>query len=62
MINLNCPSQTTRAVFLGDNMNHFSYKPSGVCSQKIDFDIDSIDPIPISKTYEQAVLARFNSR
>ena len=29
---------------------------------KIDFDIDSIDPIPISKTYEQAVLARFNSR
>ena len=39
MINLNCPSQTTRAVFLGDNMNHFSYKPSGVCSQKIDFDI-----------------------
>jgi uncharacterized protein (TIGR03905 family) len=40
MINLNCPSQTTRAVFLGDNMNHFSYKPSGVCSQKIDFDID----------------------
>ena len=28
---------------------------------KIDFDIDSIDPIPISKTYEQAVLARFNS-
>lgn len=21
-------------------MNHFSYKPSGVCSQKIDFDID----------------------
>lgn len=29
---------------------------------KIDFDIDSLDPIPISKTYEQAVLARFNSR
>ena len=29
---------------------------------KIDFDIDSIEPIPISKTYEQAVLARFNSR
>ena len=29
---------------------------------KVDFDIDSIDPIPISKTYEQAVLARFNSR
>ena len=29
---------------------------------KIDFDIDSLCPIPISKTYEQAVLARFNSR
>ena len=29
---------------------------------KIDFDIDSLGPIPISKTYEQAVLARFNSR
>jgi len=28
----------------------------------IDLDIDGIDPIPISKTYEQAVLARFNSR
>jgi len=28
----------------------------------IDFDIDSVDPIPISKTYEQAVLARFNAR
>ena len=28
----------------------------------IDFNIDSVDPIPISKTYEQAVLARFNSR
>ena len=29
---------------------------------KVDFDIDSIEPIPISKTYEQSVLARFNSR
>ena len=29
---------------------------------KIDFDIDSVEPIPVSKTYEQAVLARFNSR
>lgn len=28
----------------------------------IDLDIESVDPIPISKTYEQAVLARFNSR
>ena len=28
----------------------------------IDLDIDSVDPIPVSKTYEQAVLARFNSR
>ena len=28
----------------------------------LDLDLDSVDPIPISKTYEQAVLARFNSR
>lgn len=28
----------------------------------LDLDIESVDPIPISKTYEQAVLARFNSR
>ena len=28
----------------------------------IDLDIESVEPIPISKTYEQAVLARFNSR
>lgn len=28
----------------------------------IDLDIESVDPIPVSKTYEQAVLARFNSR
>ena len=28
----------------------------------IDLDIDSLEPIPVSKTYEQAVLARFNSR
>lgn len=29
---------------------------------KVDFDNDSLDSVPISKTYEQAVLARFNSR
>lgn len=28
----------------------------------IDLDIDSLAPIPVSKTYEQAVLSRFNSR
>lgn len=28
----------------------------------LDLDIESVAPIPISKTYEQAVLARFNSR
>ena len=28
----------------------------------IDLDIDSIDPIPVSKTYEETVLSRFNSR
>lgn len=28
----------------------------------LDMDIDSVEPIPVSKTYEQAVLSRFNSR
>lgn len=28
----------------------------------IDMDIDSIPPIPISKTYEETILSRFNSR
>lgn len=28
----------------------------------VDLGIDTADPIPVSKTYEQAVLARFNSR
>jgi len=28
----------------------------------LDMDLESVDPIPVSKTYEQAVLARFNSR
>lgn len=28
----------------------------------LDMDIESVDPIPVSKTYEQAVLSRFNSR
>ena len=29
---------------------------------QVDFDVESVAPIPVSKTYEQAVLARFNSR
>lgn len=28
----------------------------------IDLDIDSVDPIPVSKTYEENLLSRFNSR
>lgn len=28
----------------------------------IDLDLDSLDPIPVSKTYEEAILSRFNSR
>jgi len=44
------------------NIRKISILKSEKEGYKIDFDIDSIDPIPISKTYEQAVLARFNSR
>ncbi|MCR4859894.1 MAG: LytTR family transcriptional regulator [Bacteroidales bacterium] len=44
------------------NIRKVTILKSGKEGYKIDFDIDSIDPIPISKTYEQAVLARFNSR
>ena len=44
------------------NIRKISILKSEKEGYKIDFDIDSVDPIPISKTYEQAVLARFNSR
>ena len=44
------------------NIRKISILKSEKEGYKVDFDIDSIDPIPISKTYEQAVLARFNSR
>lgn len=44
------------------NIRKISILKSEKEGYKIDFDIDSIEPIPISKTYEQAVLARFNSR
>ena len=44
------------------NIRKISILKSEKEGYKIDFDIDSLDPIPISKTYEQAVLARFNSR
>jgi len=44
------------------NIRKISILKSEKEGYKIDFDIDSLDSIPISKTYEQAVLARFNSR
>ena len=44
------------------NIRKISILKSEKEGYKVDFDIDSIEPIPISKTYEQAVLARFNSR
>ena len=44
------------------NIRNIAVLKSEKDGYKVDFDIDSIDPIPISKTYEQAVLARFNSR
>ena len=44
------------------NIRKISILKSEKEGYKVDFDIDSVDPIPISKTYEQAVLARFNSR
>jgi len=43
------------------NIRKIKILKSGKEGYKVDFDIDSIDPIPISKTYEQTVLARFNS-
>ena len=44
------------------NINKVRVLRSEDKSYSIDLDIDSVDAIPISKTYEQAVLARFNSR
>ena len=44
------------------NMSKVSVLKSEDKGYMIDLDIDTVDPIPVSKTYEQAVLARFNSR
>ena len=44
------------------NIRNVSILKSEKEGYEIDFDIDSLEPIPISKTYEQAVLARFNAR
>ena len=44
------------------NIRKISILKSEKEGYEIDFDIDSLEPIPISKTYEQAVLARFNAR
>ena len=44
------------------NIRNISILKSEKEGYEIDFDIDSLEPIPISKTYEQAVLARFNAR
>ena len=44
------------------NIRKVSILKSAKDGYRIDFGIESVEPIPISKTYEQAVLARFNSR
>ena len=44
------------------NLRNVNILKSGKDGYQIDLGLDSIAPIPISKTYEQAVLARFNSR
>lgn len=44
------------------NMNKVKVLRSEKDGYQIDLDIDSVDPIPVSKTYEQAVISRFNSR
>lgn len=44
------------------NMSKVAVLKSEKDGYSIDLDIDSLDSIPVSKTYEQAVLSRFNSR
>lgn len=44
------------------NLRNVNILKGGKDGYQIDLGLDSIAPIPISKTYEQAVLARFNSR
>ena len=44
------------------NIRKISILKSEKEGSRIEFDTDSLESIPISKTYEQAVLARFNSR
>lgn len=44
------------------NINKVSVLTSRKEGYFLDMDIDSVEPIPVSKTYEQAVLNRFNSR
>lgn len=42
-----------------DKVSILTYEKDGYY---LDLDIDSVSPIPVSKTYEQTVLAHFNSR
>lgn len=44
------------------NMSKVKFLTSEKDAYYIDLGIDGVEPIPITKTYEKAVLARFNSR
>lgn len=70
---LRCKLQTVEDSFAGSDLVrcHRKYivnvsKIDVLVSQKdgyyLDLGIDSVEPIPVSKTYEDAVLERFNSR
>ncbi len=70
---LRCPLKTVEESFAGSelvrchrkfivNITKVRILKSGKEGYKIDIGLDGVDFIPISKTYEQNVLARFNSR
>jgi hypothetical protein len=44
------------------NINHVDMLSRDKDGYQIKLDIDGIDPIPVTKTYESGVLSRFNSR
>lgn len=70
---LRCPLKTVEESFAGSelvrchrkfivNITKVRILKSGKEGYKIDLGLDGVEFIPISKTYEQNVLARFNSR
>ena len=73
MYMLRCRLKTVEESFAGSDLVrcHRKYmvnmtKVQLLTSQKegyyLDLDIDSVDPIPVSKTYEENILSIFNSR